>query len=160
MICKFLLQARTAKLGIQAYDWLILRCFIIICSHYALCYDWSILSMQRPFIRPSAYGMLIVLFTTATLVVTIATVILLFLLLFHHCCHHITVTTDKLCQASFFSGVVELRTQLLRLINILCLSLCRINKLGLYYPWRLLRSPTLVGHQPITWSFYLLERLH
>ena len=46
-----------------------------------------------------------------------------------------------------FSGVVELTTQLLRLISILWLPLCRINKLGYSYPRRLLRSPTLVGYQ-------------
>jgi hypothetical protein len=35
---------------------------------------------------------------------------------------------------------------MLRLINILWLPLCRINKFGLYFPRRLLRSPILVGH--------------
>ena len=49
--------------------------------------------------------------------------------------------------AKCFSGVAELTTQLLRLIGILWLPLCRINKLGYTYPRRLLRSPTLVGHQ-------------
>ena len=49
--------------------------------------------------------------------------------------------------AKCFSGVVELTTQLLRLIGILWLPLCRINKLGYTYPRRLSRSPTLVGHQ-------------
>ena len=44
-------------------------------------------------------------------------------------------------------GVAEFTTQLLRLIGILWLLLCRINKLGYTYPRRLLRSPTLVGHQ-------------
>ena len=56
-----------------------------------------------------------------------------------------TVATYILSSA--FSGVVELTTQLLRLISILCLPLCRINKLGYTYPRRLLRSPTLVGYQ-------------
>ena len=51
--------------------------------------------------------------------------------------------------SSAFSGVVELTTQLLRLISILWLPLCRINKLGYSYPRRLLRSPTLVGYQPV-----------
>ena len=73
--------------------------------------------------------LLILLFTTVAFVVTIATVILLLLLLIHYC-HHITFATDKLWQASSFSGVVELTTQLLRLINILWLALCRINKFG------------------------------
>ena len=45
--------------------------------------------------------------------------------------------------------MAELTTQLLRIIGILCLPLCRINKLGYTYPPRLLRSPTLVGYQPL-----------
>ena len=56
-----------------------------------------------------------------------------------------TVATYILSSA--FSGVVELTTQLLRLISILWLPLCRINKLGYSYSRRLLRSPTLVGYQ-------------
>src|SRR4051812_27015893 len=56
-----------------------------------------------------------------------------------------TVATYILSSA--FSGVVELTTQLLRLISILWLPLCRINKLGYSCPRRLLRSPTLVGYQ-------------
>jgi hypothetical protein len=40
-----------------------------------------------------------------------------------------------------------LTTHLSRLINILWLPLCRINKFGFYFPRRLLRSPILVGHQ-------------
>src|SRR4051812_34610105 len=60
-------------------------------------------------------------------------------------CQH-TVATYILSSA--FSCVVELTTQLLRLISILWLPLCRINKLGYSYPRRLLRSPTLVGYHP------------
>src|SRR5680860_1564893 len=90
---------------------------------------------------------LILLFTINISAVTIVVFILLPLLLFY-CCHQITVATDKLLREKSFSGVVELTTQLLRLINILWLPLCRINKLGSNYPRRLLRSPTLVGHQP------------
>ena len=92
---------------------------------------------------------LILLFTINISAVTIAAFILLLLLLFY-CCRQITVTTDKFLREKSFSGVVELTTQLLRLINILWLPLCWINKLGLYYLRRLLRSPTLVGHQPTT----------
>jgi hypothetical protein len=62
-------------------------------------------------------------------------------LLSYYCCFHITPVT------SAFSGAVELTTQLLRLISILYLSLCRINKFGFYFPRRLLRSRILVGHQ-------------
>ena len=91
---------------------------------------------------------LALLATSFTFVVTIAIITLLLLLLSHYCCHHITVATNKLCQASYFSGASELTTRLLRLINILWIPLCRINKVGYIYPRRLLRSPTLVGHQP------------
>ena len=63
----------------------------------------------------------------------------------HH--FHITVATNKLLPSKYLSGAVELTTQLSKLINILWLPLCRINKLGYSYPRRLLRSPTLVGHQ-------------
>ena len=67
--------------------------------------------------------------------------VLLLLLLSYYCCFHITPVT------SAFPGAAELTTQLLRLISILCLPLCRINKFGFYFPRRLLRSPILVGYQ-------------
>jgi hypothetical protein len=86
---------------------------------------------------------LILLFT----IVTTAIFILLLLLSFCYCYYYKTVTTDKLLQASLFPGAAELTTHLLRLINILWLPLCRINKFGFYFPRRLLRSPILVGHQ-------------
>ena len=100
--------------------------------------------MQRPSICPCAYGVLIPLFTINTFTFIIVVFILLLLLLFY-CCHQITVTTDNLLREKSFLGVVELTTQLLRLINILWLPLCRINKFGFYFPRRPLRSPTLVG---------------
>src|SRR5664279_1344541 len=100
---------------------------------------------------PTVFPTLVFSLVTTVVTVTIATVTLLLLLmslLLNHCCHYITVATDKLCQASISPGVAELITQLLRLIGILWLPLCRINKFGLkYFPRRLLRSPTLVGHQ-------------
>ena len=102
--------------------------------------------MQGQSICPYAYGVLIPLFTIITFTVIIDDFLLLPLLLFY-CCHQITVTTDKLLREKSFSGVVELTTQILRLINIICLPLCRINKLGSNYPRRLLPSPTLMGHQ-------------
>jgi hypothetical protein len=71
----------------------------------------------------------------------------LLLLLFHYYHHYKTVTTDKPLRVSLFPGVAELTNHLLRLINILWLPLCRINKFGFYFPRRLLRSPILVGHQ-------------
>ena len=94
-----------------------------------------------------AYSVLILLVTSC---LTFA--VLLSLLSHPHCfrCHHhfhITVATNTPLPSKYFSGAVELTTQLSKLINILWLPLCRINKLGYSYPRRLLRSPTLVGHQ-------------
>ena len=97
--------------------------------------------MQRPFIHPYAYSILILLSTTIT-----AALFISLLLLFHYCYCYKTVATDKLCRASLFPGAAELTIHLLRLINILWLPLCRINKFGFYFPRRLLRSPILVGH--------------
>jgi hypothetical protein len=73
--------------------------------------------------------------------------ILLLLLLFCYCYYYKTIATDTLLRASLFPGAAELTTHLLRLINILWLPLCRINKFGFYLPRRLLRSLILVGHQ-------------
>src|SRR4051812_45119291 len=55
---------------------------------------------------------------------------LLLLLFLLHCYFHKTVTIDKLLRARLLSGAAELTTHLLRLISILWLPLCRINKLG------------------------------
>ena len=74
---------------------------------------------------------------------TVTATALILLLLSYYYCFHITPVT------SAFPGAAELTTQLLRLISILCLPLCRTNKFGLYYLRRLLRSPILVGyHSP------------
>src|SRR3954452_9755632 len=100
-------------------------------------------SMQRPFIHPYAYSILILLFTTIT--ATTVFILLLLLLYYYHC--YKTVATDKLLGASLFPGEADLTNQPSKLIFILWLPLCRINKCGLYYPQRLLRSPILVGHQ-------------
>src|SRR5215203_3548708 len=81
--------------------------------------------MQRPLIRPCAYSILILLFTIIATAVFIS-----LLLLFRYFHYHRTVTTDKLLRASLFPGAAELTTPLLRLTSILCLPLCRINKLG------------------------------
>ena len=67
--------------------------------------------------------------------------VLLLLLLSYNCCFHITPVT------SAFPGAAELTTRLLRLISILRLPLCRINKFGFYFSRRLLRSPILVGYE-------------
>ena len=98
--------------------------------------------MQRPFIRPYAYSILILLST-----IIITAVFILLLLLYHYCHCYKTVATDNLSRASLFTGAADLTNHLLKLINILWLPLCRINKFGLYFPRRLLRSPILVGHQ-------------
>jgi hypothetical protein len=82
-------------------------------------------------------------------IATITTLILLLLLLFHYYHHYKTIATDKPLRASLFPGAAELTTHLLRLINILWLPLCQINKFGFYFPRRLLRSPILVGHQQV-----------
>jgi hypothetical protein len=81
---------------------------------------------------------------------------LLMLLLFYYCHHYKTVATDKPLRASLFPGAAELTTHLLRLINILWLPLCRINKFGFYFPQKLLRSPILVGHQWLQGLFPVL----
>jgi hypothetical protein len=95
-------------------------------------------------VYPSLYLLyLFLLFTT----VTITVIILLLLLLFHYYHNYKTVATDKLLWARLFSGAAKLTTRLLRLTYILWLPLCQINKFWLYFPWRLLRSPILVGHQ-------------
>jgi hypothetical protein len=82
---------------------------------------------------------LILLFTIDT--ITVFT--LLLLLLFYY---YKTIAADKPLRASLFLGAAKLKTHLLRLINILWLPLCQINKCGFYFPQRLLRSPILVGH--------------
>ena len=48
-----------------------------------------------------------------------------------YCYFHTTLLLNTLLQILSYPGVVELTTQLLILKNILCLPLCRINKLGL-----------------------------
>jgi hypothetical protein len=80
------------------------------------------------------------------LCVTATATVLLLLLLSYYCCFHITPVT------SAFPGAAELTTPLLRLISILCLPLCRINKFGFYFPRRLLRSPILVSYQEPSFS--------
>ena len=162
MSCKFLLQARTTIYGIHAYVWLILGCFTVLL--FVLCPElWPLHELSYSCNARSSVPMptvlLALLFTLITFIIAIA-VFTLLLLLLHHCCHHITVATNKLCQASIFPGVTELTTQLLRLIGILWLPLCRINKLGYTYHRRLLRSPTLVGHQHPTPTLDILKEAH
>src|SRR4051812_3092166 len=81
--------------------------------------------MQRPSIHPYAHHTKILLFAT---IVTTTFILLLLLLCYFY---YKTVATDKLLWARLFPGEAEFITQLLRLINILWLALCRINKLDL-----------------------------
>jgi hypothetical protein len=145
MLCKFLI-ASTHEYIQNTCLWLLstrmLYQYLSVIAH-VLIIIWIILSMQRPFIHPYAYSIIILLFTIVTTVVFI----LLLLLLFCYCYYYKTVATDKLLRVSLFPGAAELATHLLRLINILWLPLCRINKFGFYFPRRLLWSPILVGHQ-------------
>src|SRR3954467_4449634 len=99
--------------------------------------------MQRPFIHPYTYSILILLFT----MITATAVFILLLLLLYYCHCYKTIATDKLLRESLFPGAADLKNQPSKHIFILWLPLCRINKFGLYYPRRLLRSPILVGHQ-------------
>src|SRR3954467_12586325 len=66
--------------------------------------------------------------TTVTVTVTIAHVSLLLLLLC--CCYYKLLLLINFCEQELFPGAAELATQLLTLASILCLPLCRINKLG------------------------------
>jgi hypothetical protein len=145
MSCKFLIAS--------THDYIQNTCLWLLSTrmlyHYlsaiahVLIITWIILPMQRPLIHPYAYSIIILLFT----IVTATIFILLLLLLICYSYYYKTIATDKLLRASLFPGAAELTTHLLRLINILWLPLCRINKLGFYFPRRLLWSPILVGHQ-------------
>src|SRR3954466_6143029 len=100
-------------------------------------------SMQRPFIHPYGYSILIMLFTMITDTNVFSP--LLLLLYYFHC--YKTVATDKPLRSSLFPGAADLTNQSSKLIFTLWLPLCRTNKFGFYYPRRLLRSPILVGYQ-------------
>src|SRR3954465_10188929 len=83
--------------------------------------------MKRPSFIPVPTVLSTLLFIT-----TITTAVFISLLLyFYYCYFYKTVATDKLLRARLLSGAAELTTHLLRLISILWLPLCRINKLGL-----------------------------
>jgi hypothetical protein len=144
MSCKFLIAS--------TYDYIRNTCLwlfstrmlysLFICNCPCLDYYMNYLVHATP-VHPSlCLQYLILLFTIAT--VSIFTLLLLLVLCYCHT--YKTVATDKPLWASLFLGGAELTTHLLRLINILCLPLCQINKFGFYFPRRLLRSPILVGH--------------
>ena len=68
---------------------------------------------------------------TVTVTITIAPIsLLMLLLLLLCCCYYKLLLLINFCEQELFPGAAELTTQLLRLINILWLPLCRINKLG------------------------------
>src|SRR3954470_7259962 len=82
--------------------------------------------MQRPSFIPVPTVLSTLMFIT-----TITTAVFIpLLLLFYYCYFYKTVATDKPLRARLLSGAIELTTHLLRLITILWLPLCRINKLG------------------------------
>src|SRR3954469_5302053 len=82
--------------------------------------------MERPaFIHvPTVLSTLLFITTITTAIFTSL------LLLFYYCYFYKTVATDKPLRARLLSGAAELTTHLLRLISIIWLPLCRINKLG------------------------------
>src|SRR3954465_6390431 len=83
--------------------------------------------MKRPSFIPVSTVLSALLFIT-----TITTAVFTsLLLLFYYCYFYKIVATDKPLRARLLSGAAELKTHLLRLISILWLPLCRINKLGL-----------------------------
>src|SRR3954463_1969026 len=82
--------------------------------------------MPHLFIHPYAYSILILQFTMIT--ATVVFILLLLLLYYCHC--YKTVATDKLFRASRFPGAADLTNQSSKLIFILWIPLCQINKLG------------------------------
>ena len=83
--------------------------------------------MQRPSIHPYTYSVFHLAVYCNCYYCCVFTSLLL---LFHYCYFHKIITTDKPLRARLLSGAAELTTHLLRLISILWLPLCRINKLG------------------------------
>lgn len=82
--------------------------------------------------KPSISLAYIVLILLVTSCFTFAILLLLLCHYYFRCHHHfhITVATNILLPRKYLSGAVELKTQLLKFINILWLPLCPINKLG------------------------------
>ena len=115
-------------IGTHAYDYLVLGCFYFYLSAMPLYYvyfEFSYPCNARSSIPiPTVFSIL--LFTA---IVTTA-IFTSLLLLFHYCHFNKTVTTDKSLRARLLSGAAEQTTHMLRLISILWLPLCQINKLG------------------------------
>ena len=147
MLCKFLSQARTTTSEIHAYIWL------MNWSQFAIviCYDYCTIDLIHStpiYLLPCPHFFIIVaLFIISIVAIYYFTAIPLLLLL-HYYCYHITLLLINCVKQDIYLGVVELTTQLIRLIKMLWLPLCRINKFGMkYFPRRVLWSPILVGHQ-------------
>jgi hypothetical protein len=101
-----------------------LLCITLGCECYIM--NFIKLSIATPCLH--FYNIVFAQVTTSasTLATKLLLLLLLLLLLFPLLSYY--CATNKLVQGSGFSCVVELTTQLLRLINILWLPLCRINK--------------------------------
>jgi hypothetical protein len=144
MSCKFLITSTYDYIWNTCLWLLVIWCFIIIYLQCPCLTDFMNYLIHATPVHPSwCLHYFILWFTIAT----ITAFILLLLLLFHYYHLYKTVATDKPLRTSLFAGAAKLTTHLLRLINILWLCLCRINKFGFYFPRRLLWSPILVGHQ-------------
>jgi hypothetical protein len=149
MSCKFLIASTYDYIRNTCLWLLVLGCFIIIYLQCLCLTDFMNYLIHATPVHPSlCLQYFVLLFTIATIIAFI----LLLLLLFHYYHHYKTVATDKPLRAKLFPGAAELTTHLFRLINILGLPLCRINKFGFYFPRRLLRSPILVGHHWSAWA--------
>jgi hypothetical protein len=144
MSCKFLIVSTYDYIRNTCLWLLVLGCFILFICNYPCLTDFTNYLIHATPVHPSLCLQYSILLVT---IATITVFILLLLLLFYYYHHYKTVATDKPLRASLFPGAAELTTHLLRLINILWLPLCWINKFGFYFPQRLLRSPILVGHQ-------------
>ena len=130
-------------------------------------YQWTGASSVSPYVIIVAWGIASDIITITDPVPTsfshialhLVTLPLPLLQLLQNCyryfCHcyryfHTTLLLNTLLHILSYPGVVELTTQLLILENILWLPLCRLNKFGwILYPWKLLRSPILVGYQEL-----------
>ena len=82
--------------------------------------------MQRPYIRPCAYSILILLLSSITIAV-----LFLLMLLFHYCLCYKTVATDNVSRASLFKGAADLTYHLLKVVNILAIPYTCVESINL-----------------------------
>ena len=120
---------------------------------------WSIASGIILYHRSIAYELSIycsslIYFSVA--IVTITTKHQKYSFCYHYFCYryhyyHITLLLNTLLLILSYTGVVELKTQLLILENILWLPLCRINKFGLNtLPSKTVAIPYTCGLSPLS----------